>query len=126
MFLIFGFSGQNGSQSSGLSSIITSWINTYLHIPITEFIIRKMAHMSEYALLALSLIYAFSKCQLPINRVYIFSLLWTFLYACTDEFHQLFIGGRAGQFTDVLIDTSGAILMIILFHIIYKYIKREK
>lgn len=126
MFLIFGFSGQNGSQSSGLSSIITSWINTYLHIPITEFIIRKMAHMSEYALLALSLIYAFSKYQLPINRVYIFSLLWTFLYACTDEFHQLFIGGRAGQFTDVLIDTSGAILMIILFHIIYKYIKREK
>lgn len=49
MILIFMFSHQTGSESSGLSSQIVLWIQTYLHIPISEFIVRKAAHMSEYA-----------------------------------------------------------------------------
>ena len=38
-----------------------------------------------------------------------------FLYACTDEFHQLFVPGRSGNFRDVIIDTSGGVLSAILF-----------
>lgn len=120
MILIFMFSHQTGSESSGLSSQIVLWIQTYLHIPITEFIVRKAAHMSEYALLTLTFIYGFYKNQYPIQKIMIYSLIGTFLYACSDEMHQLFIGGRAGQFTDVLIDTCGGCLTIIFYYVLTK------
>ena len=120
MILIFMFSHQTGSESSGLSSQIVLWIQTYLHIPITEFIVRKAAHMSEYALLTLTFIYGFYKNQYPIQKIMIYSLIGTFLYACSDEMHQLFIGGRAGQFTDVLIDTCGGCLTIIFYDVLTK------
>lgn len=126
MIIIFNFSNQTGTESSGLSSQIVLWIQTYLHIPITEFIVRKAAHMSEYALLTLSFIYGFYKSNLSFHKIYLFSLLGAFLYACSDELHQLFIGGRAGQFRDVCIDTSGAIIAVILFYIIYNYISRNQ
>ena len=120
MILIFMFSHQTGSESSGLSSQIVLWIQTYLHIPISEFIVRKAAHMSEYALLTLTLIYGFYKNHYPIQKIMIYSLIGTFLYACSDAMHQLFIGGRAGQFTDVLIDTCGGCLTIIFYDVLTK------
>lgn len=120
MILIFMFSHQTGSESSGLSSQIVLWIQTYLHTPISEFIVRKAAHMSEYALLTLTLIYGFYKNHYPIQKIMIYSLIGTFLYACSDEMHQLFIGGRAGQFTDVLIDTCGGCLTIIFYYVLTK------
>ena len=120
MILIFMFSHQTGSESSGLSTQSVLWIQTYLHIPISEFIVRKAAHMSEYALLTLTLIYGFYKNHYPIQKIMIYSLIGTFLYACSDEMHQLFIGGRAGQFTDVLIDTCGGCLTIIFYDVLTK------
>lgn len=126
MIVIFSFSNQTGNESSGLSSQIVSWIQTYLHIPVTEFIIRKLAHMSEYALLTFTFIYGFYKNKFSFNKVCIYSLSCTFLYACSDEFHQLFIGGRAGQFTDVLIDTCGGILAILFMTFLYIFIKRKQ
>ena len=49
----------------------------------------------------------------------------TFLYACTDEFHQLFVPGRAGRFTDVAIDTVGGIIML-LFIALVTHVARKK
>ena len=37
----------------------------------------------------------------------------TVFYACSDEFHQLFIPGRAGLVSDVLVDSIGAMLVTI-------------
>ena len=121
MILIFMFSHQTGSESSGLSSQIVLWIQTYLHIPISEFIVRKAAHMSEYALLTLTLIYGFYKNHYPIQKIMIYSLIGTFLYACSDEFHQLFIPGRSGEFRDVMIDSTGGIMGIVFTTFIVKY-----
>ena len=121
MILIFMFSHQTGSESSGLSSQIVLWIQTYLHIPISEFIVRKAAHMSEYALLTLTLIYGFYKNHYPIQKIMIYSLIGTFLYACSDEFHQLFIPGRSGEFRDVMIDSTGGIIGIVFTTFIVKY-----
>ena len=45
-------------------------------------------------------------------------ILWSIgisaFMACTDEFHQLFIEGRAGRIQDVCIDTAGATFGILL------------
>ena len=48
--------------------------------------------------------------------------VFCFIYACTDEFHQLFIAGRSGEFMDVMIDTmgvlNGALLALLIIKII--------
>jgi VanZ family protein len=44
-----------------------------------------------------------------------------FLYAMTDEFHQLFVAGRAGRFIDVCIDTAGAVIGVLILAIIIKF-----
>ncbi|MEG0368220.1 MAG: VanZ family protein [Coprobacillus sp.] len=123
MIIIFSFSSQTGTESSGLSSQIVSWIQNNLHISIPEIVIRKGAHMSEYALLTLTFVYGFHKSKFTINKVYLYSIISCFLYACTDEIHQLFIGGRAGQLTDVFIDTSGGLILIV---IVYLFNRRKK
>lgn len=116
---------QNGEESAGLSLKIVLFLQNHFPIlkkvTILHFLVRKAAHMSEYGVLLLSFVYGFYKNKLSLNKVYLYSLLCTFLYACSDELHQYFVGGRAGQFKDVLIDTSGGIIMLIiiatLFHI---------
>ncbi|MBS5113997.1 MAG: VanZ family protein [Coprobacillus cateniformis] len=124
MIIIFSFSQQTGQESSGLSSQIVVWIQTHLHITISEFFIRKAAHMSEYALLTSTFIYGFYHCDYSLKQILLFSLCATFLYACSDEVHQLFIGGRAGQWRDVLIDTSGGLIASIIYYFIHPYIKK--
>ena len=47
----------------------------------------------------------------PLNSVkyaLAMSIFLSFLYACTDELHQIFVPGRSAQFRDILIDTLGA------------------
>ena len=120
MVIIFMFSSQTGEESSGLSSQIVYWIQNYLHIPISEFMIRKAAHMSEYAFLTLTYIYGFYKSGFKLKKILLYSILATFTYACSDEIHQLLISGRAGQFTDVLIDTCGGLIMITIFGLFHR------
>jgi VanZ family protein len=47
------------------------------------------------------------------------------LYAASDEWHQTFIEGRVGCVTDVIIDTCGSILGVIVYKL-FKRIKRVK
>ena len=48
------------------------------------------------------------------------------LYACSDEVHQLFIDGRAGQVADVLVDASGAAIGCLLMCLaMYAFLKRH-
>lgn len=38
------------------------------------------------------------------------ALLLTILYALSDEWHQSFVKGRSASISDVLIDTTGAVI----------------
>lgn len=44
----------------------------------------------------------------PTKHPLAISIIFSFLYACTDELHQIFVPGRSAQFRDILIDTLGA------------------
>lgn len=69
--------------------------------------IRKIAHGTEYAMLAILTFAAigdFIKSKIRVGIAW----GWATLYAVTDEIHQLFVPGRSGQFTDVCIDSAGA------------------
>lgn len=73
--------------------------------------LRKCMHATVYFVLVILVINAFNQMHL-LTRVntYLYSIIICFIYACTDEIHQLYVVGRTGQFIDVLIDTIGALL----------------
>ena len=126
MIFIFIMSHTNGNDSSNQSNFIAEIILKVINIDrdTLTFIIRKAAHMSEYAILLLLLYYALS--NVISKHTLSLSLLVTFIYACSDEFHQLFMEGRAGQFRDVCIDTAGGATGILLWHWIYTYLLKYK
>ncbi len=83
--------------------------------------LRKVVHATVYFVLALLL--------LTISRIifgskkYLLSctitILLCFIFAMTDEYHQTFVDGRTGQMMDVMIDTAGACVGILLFSSYY-------
>ena len=77
-------------------------------------LVRKGAHVTEYIILCISFLTAFWVSGIRGKGRNIASFVLTFGYACTDEFHQLFVLGRAGRFTDVLIDSSGALVLSLI------------
>jgi VanZ family protein len=67
-----------------------------------DLILRKCAHMTEYAVLAFLLARAFGR-EAP-------ALVVGVLYAVSDEVHQAFVSGRHASPIDVAIDTVGVLL----------------
>lgn len=72
--------------------------------------LRKVAHFTEYFILTLLLIIVLHGYGVKGKKVFIISLLICFIYAFTDEYHQVFVSGRTGQFSDVLVDTFGGVI----------------
>ena len=128
MNLVFGFSGQDGEQSSGISYKISMLItgNNEEIAKIIEPYIRKIAHFSEYAvgaILIYLLIYTFPKVPSKIRNIS--SIIITIIYAISDEIHQLYIPGREGKIVDVYIDTLGIITGILFINLIIKIINKK-
>ncbi|MFR3567539.1 MAG: VanZ family protein [Paraclostridium sordellii] len=87
-------------------------------------LIRKSEHIFLYFMLAI-LIYMVFK-NINNRKAYLYSITGCFIYACTDEIHQLFITGRSGEFKDVLVDTLGAIIGLLLVWMINKILRLRK
>jgi len=66
-----------------------------------DYVLRKGAHMTEYAILAALLLRA--------SRSYLWAWPLAVAYACTDELHQHFVRGRHASPIDVGIDAIGAL-----------------
>lgn len=80
-----------------------------------DFILRKIGHSIEFLILFFLVAKAMFASGYNLGiKVYLFSLTYIFLYAVLDEFHQKFIPGRYGVFTDVIIDCSGVMSFILL------------
>lgn len=85
--------------------------------------IRKLAHFTEFGILGM-FTYINIKEYTSRNLV-IKSLLLSFLYAASDEIHQIFVKGRCFAIKDILIDTSGALLAILLIHLLHRLCNRK-
>lgn len=143
LFLIFGFSAQDGETSGSLSFEISLFLvklfSPLLPASTTEaglieyaelihLYVRKAAHMTEYFLLALSL-------QLPLAAWLSKLAFWktrivtgfvcTVILAALDEFHQTFVPGRSGNLLDVCIDSTGAVLASLCLYFIYLIHKKK-
>src|SRR6476469_10351700 len=67
-----------------------------------DTVLRKGAHMTEYAILAVLLVRA--------TGSYAWAFALAVAYAASDEFHQTFVRGRHGSPVDVAIDAVGALI----------------
>lgn len=68
---------------------------------IWDFIAKKIAHISEYAIL-------FALIFRATGNKWIASFSLTMLYAASDEFHQSFVPGRTATVLDLGFDLTGA------------------
>ena len=130
MLTIFNFSHQNSTESSGLSDKVIVKIAEILSqkelssidkehiIKKYKLIVRKTAHFISYFILGTLIIILFIDLKINIKKSNLLTLIICFIYACTDEIHQLFISGRSGSFIDVLIDTSGAATALIIIYLL--------
>lgn len=134
MALIFAFSNQKDVESSNVSDgfidrtvvkiykIFNENITKEKENEIIEkytYPIRKLAHYTLYFILGI-LSFLVVKDYSINKKLIIYSLLICFLYACSDEFHQLFVIGRSASIKDVIIDTFGSSCSISIFYIFNK------
>jgi VanZ family protein len=108
-----GSAAHTGSIVMGL----LRWLSAgRLSLPAMEEIhhlIRKSAHLTEYAVLGCLLWRAFAGAAAPSRAgAAATALLAAALYACTDEYHQSFVPSRTSSIYDVMIDTAGAAIGI--------------
>lgn len=123
MITIFMFSSQPAVQSEEKSKFVIYFLNILgINIEsafgsLSDFIVRKAAHFTEYFILYILIFNALHN-DLNKKTALFYSLILVFLYASTDEYHQLFIPGRSGRLRDILIDTSGGTLGLILMKLL--------
>lgn len=78
--------------------------------------VRKTAHAAEYAVLGMFLVGSFMgdrkgyKKEQKLGKTAALSWGTGTLYAASDEFHQLFVSGRSGQISDVMLDSTGVLV----------------
>ncbi len=137
---IFAMSAKPATDSDRLSlgvvdQIITLVVPGFNDMGTTEqaayqsslnHIVRKCAHATEFALLGIlvfNLLIQLTRIRhkldsrdLSLRIVPLAAVAWVLstLYAATDEFHQIFVAGRSCQLTDVCIDSSGAVIGILI------------
>lgn len=123
MVTIFMFSAQPANTSSESSDACIQWIYDLFGIRLSQHIVRKTAHALEFCGLCLLFNLAFGVTTLKFKPL--ISFILTVLYAVSDEIHQIFVDGRACMFKDVLIDSGGAAVCIIILSIVYLIYKKH-
>lgn len=146
--MIYAFSAQPSTESAEVSGRVSyrivEGVNGVLHLELTEeqmeeqarridFPVRKMAHMTEYAILAVLFLFTVTFRENPegarhMSRLfrYACALGFVVLAASADELHQRFVPGRAGRVVDVLIDTCGGFLGLLVVFGLATWYNRQK
>ena len=119
MVVIFLLSSQDGQSSSQLSQGFIRYMEELLVIDISSMpniqqIIRKGAHMFIYFVLGLVTMGTMYTYKIRLKPKILITLSVVFIYAITDEIHQIYVPGRSGSFVDVMIDTVGGFIGMML------------
>lgn len=133
MLVIFTMSGADKDESNAQSGSICRYLcETFVdgfeemdpeeQLAMEEalsFPVRKCAHLTEYAILGVLLSltissYVTDSDSQKVSKWVTVTLPFIigFLYAVSDEIHQLSVPGRSGQLRDVLIDSTGVLIGI--------------
>lgn len=133
MYCILNFSGQSGIDSAQLSYKVTQKL-VILASDITDknltpaeiavytekyhYYVRKLAHFTEYMILAITV--AFPLYVYGMRGIWLMLFAGAFCvgFACLDEYRQSFSTGRSPSKKDVIIDSCGVFVGIIITRIV--------
>lgn len=146
--VIAWFSAGTGDESQSLSDGVIATLVSFVQpgfsqmteaqqleiIAAWSFPIRKLAHFTEYGILCGLAVHALYRARaafpqlssLSVLRICVIAVAFCALYACGDEFHQLFVSGRSGKPFDVGVDTAGAAAFCILFAVVRRVTRRRQ
>jgi VanZ family protein len=123
MFLIFAGSTDlmSAEHTSRFLVPFLLWLDPHISfqtIMLVQLIVRKAGHVTEYAVLA-SLLWRVLRHHWPMVRRSFWrpamvALVVAMIFATTDEFHQSFYPSRTATAHDVMIDTMGAIIGLVI------------
>lgn len=148
MVFIFYMSAQPGDTSGEISGgvshmFVQIWNSIFglgwnegeiLHMAeIWDYPIRKLAHMTEFGILAMLVYWAFGlyaklwgsvqlgeigkiRAWISKHKRYVAAWLLTICYAATDEIHQVFVPDRNGNLFDVVVDGTGAVIALLFIY----------
>ena len=114
-----------GAYSGSVTGWLLAQLLVSLHIHLTpqtfatvHFLIRKLAHCTEYAIFSLLLYHSFEPRHPERwdTRGALGALLVAGLFSLADEYHQSFVPGRTASLADCGIDTAGALLGMVLLY----------
>lgn len=77
-----------------------------------DFVVKKLAHITEYAIFTVLLYRALINSGMKKEKAAVLSIILAILYGASDEFHQSFTPGREPRVRDVLFDTFGSGLSV--------------
>jgi VanZ family protein len=133
MTLIFSASAdsKSGQRSSRIIAPLLRWLKADISDAAVDrivFVVRKTAHLTEFALLAGLIWRARRKPVKNDPRPWqwtdaAFAVGMSALYSASDELHQLFVPTREGRFGDVLLDTVGALCGLLVIWILGRWRK---
>jgi VanZ family protein len=139
--VIFAVSSEKGSQSDMISQQIViqgidmienvarvevTILNDSASAEVLNTLIRKIGHIIEYTILAIAIEFLLYIYKVRGRRLLFLCFGICFIYACSDEFHQLFISDRSGKYIDVLIDSVGIMTGMGLFYVLNIAYKKYK
>lgn len=137
MCIIFAFSAQSKEESGAVSQSFTyqlvSNTRTFFNLDLSdarvreiadaiEGFVRKAAHMTEFGILSVLIFIWIGQWEMSLLRHGLTASGAAAVYAASDEIHQLFVPGRSGRFSDVCIDSAGAVLGVVVFVVIVKLV----
>lgn len=142
MAVIYGFSSNNAEDSTVQSNGVTE-LFARIFIPGFEELteqekqdiisrydgpVRKLAHFVSYGILGALACASAVTCPIDTKRVFTAPLVSAsacVVFAVSDEYHQTFVEGRAGQLKDILIDSAGVLCGTAVMFLILMYISKR-
>ncbi|MCR5722936.1 MAG: VanZ family protein [Lachnospiraceae bacterium] len=123
---------ESGNTSRGFLMTLAHIVEGITHKDFTtesieawHHFIRKGAHFTEYAVLGMTVVFAFWEKLKKAKKIIPVALGICAFYAATDEFHQHFVPNRVGSVSDVLLDSVGALTGTVIF-LLLTAVKRKK
>jgi VanZ family protein len=120
-FIFFASTGEfSAANTSRIIGPLLRWLFPSIsdeNLAFAHFLTRKVAHFTEYAILAWLAARAFttSSNQILHRRWFLIALALVVLYALSDEYHQSFVASRTASIYDSLIDMSGGLTALLLY-----------
>lgn len=125
--LIWGNSLLSGEMSGNISGGLLHWLTDLLNRqPVTELVLRKLGHFSEFACLGLLLSLFWRLLNQQGFHRFTLPLLCGLIAACVDETIQVFVPERGPSVLDVWIDVAGVVTGMIACQIGYHIVRKFK